>query len=208
MDDGNALDEIWAYGLRHPQHYSWDSDGRMFILDIGQDQIEEVNIGTAGGNYGWRLREGTFATAYGVTTSDRPGGVYQRGTDSRTYVYPVAQYDHDEGFAIGSGFVYRGRDIAALVGKFVFTDLVRGRLFYIDTDALTAGSPTTIYEIPVTVDGTGQSLVDAAGFTNTNSSHLPHNRRVDLRVSVDGRGEMYLLSKGDGWIRRLVELDE
>ena len=41
-------------------------DGRMYINDIGQDQVEEVNLGVAGGNYGWRIREGTFATAYGL----------------------------------------------------------------------------------------------------------------------------------------------
>ena len=53
------------------------------------------------------------------------------------------------------------------------------------------------------VDGTEESLVDLAGHTNSNTRHLPHDRRVDLRVSVDQAGEMYLLTKGDGWIRRL-----
>ena len=48
--------EIWAYGLRHAQHFSFDSAGRMFITDIGQNHIEEVNLGIAGANYGWGLR--------------------------------------------------------------------------------------------------------------------------------------------------------
>lgn len=208
VDSSTIIHELWAYGLRHPQHYSWDNDGRMFLLDIGQDQIEEVNLGQAGGNYGWRLREGTFATGHGVTTSDPLGSVYARGTDASTYVYPVAQYDHDEGFAIGSGFVYRGSNIPELVGKYVFTELVRGRLFYIDTDNLTEGEPTTIFEIELVVDGTEDSLVELAGHANNNRAHLPYNRRVDLRVSVDQTGEMYLLSKGDGWIRRLQAIDD
>lgn len=200
-----GLPEVWAYGLRHPQHFSWDrGDGRLFLLDIGQDQIEEVNIGVRGGNYGWRLREGTFATAFGVETTDRAGRVYERGTDSGSYIYPVAQYDHDEGFAIGSGHVYRGSAITALVGHFVFTDLVRGRLFYIATDSLEADNPTTIFELALTLEGEDGSLVDVAGHTNTHGGHTPHSRRVDLRVSEGNDGELYILSKGDGWVRKLV----
>ena len=105
-----ALDEIWAYGLRHPQHFSFDSTGRMFINDIGQRSIEEVNLGVAGANYGWRLREGTFATAMGVGASDKRT-VYPLPADDTGYTYPIAQYDHDEGDAIGAGFVYEGQAI-------------------------------------------------------------------------------------------------
>lgn len=203
-DGADGLPEVWAYGLRHPQHFSWDTDdGRMFILDIGQNQIEEVNIGVAGGNYGWRIREGTFATAMGIDTNDSPGGVYERETDSLNLIYPVAQYDHDEGFAIGSGHVYRGSEIPSLVGMYVFTDIVRGRLFYIDTASLEADAPTTIFELDLTVDGEAGSLADVAGHPNTSPGHAPYNQRVDLRLSADAAGELYILSKGDGWIRKL-----
>ena len=204
-DGADGLPEVWVYGLRHPQNYSWDTaDGRMFILDIGQDQVEEVNIGVAGGNYGWRLREGTFATAMGIDTDDSNGGVYERDTDSSDFIYPVAQYDHDEGFAIGSGIVYRGTNIPDLVGMFVFTDIVRGRLFYIDTASLEPDSPATIFELDLTVDGESGSLADIAGHRNTSPGHAPHTRRVDLRLSADAAGELYILSKGDGWIRKLT----
>ena len=54
VDNENFAPEIWAYGLRHPQAFSFDIDGTMYICDIGQTQIEEVNIGQAGANYGWR----------------------------------------------------------------------------------------------------------------------------------------------------------
>ena len=206
-DGAEGLPEVWAYGLRHPQHFSWDrEDGRMFILDIGQDQIEEVNLGVAGGNYGWREREGTFATVYGVSTEDRPGGVYERESDTDSFLYPVAEYDHDEGFAIGSGFVYRGSAIPELAGMFVFTELVRGRLFYIDSSNLEPGSPTTIFELNTRIDGAEASLVDVAGHRNTSAGHAPHNQRVDLRLSQDASGELYVLSKGDGWIRKLSPL--
>ena len=125
---GDTAQEAWAWGLRHPQQFSWDtSDGRMFISDIGQDQIEEINLGVAGANYGWRLREGTFATGYAVDR--RLGPVYPRpATDPKPFAYPIAQYDHDEGFAIGGGHVYRGASVPELVGKYVFTEFVRGRV--------------------------------------------------------------------------------
>jgi glucose/arabinose dehydrogenase len=192
--------EIWAYGLRHPQGFSWDTDGRMFIGDIGQNQVEEVNIGRAGGNFGWRLREGTFASGYAVGRG--PGPLYPRpATDETDFVYPVAQYDHDEGNAIGGGFVYRGQAIPELVGKYVFAEFPRGRLLSIDADAVALGQPpVTITEIRLVIDGREQDLVDVAGFPNT---YGPGNR-VDLRLGTDSAGELYLLTKGDGRVRKLV----
>ncbi len=226
-----AIPELWAFGLRHPQHFSWDTDGRMFILDIGQDQVEEVNLGSVAANYGWRQREGTFATAHGVETEDGLGGVYEVDLEAEEndFVYPVAQYDHDEGFAIGSGFVYRGESVPELVGKYVFTELVRGRVLYIETepepttdgdeesdpdetddvdDVLIPGEPTTIYELQLLFNGEEGTMSDVAGMSNTYLQHSPHLRRVDLRVSVDRHGEMYLLSKGDGWIRKIEQVPE
>ncbi len=202
VDVPGAAPEIWAYGLRHPQQFSWDRDGRMYIGDIGQDQVEEVNLGVAGGNYGWRLREGTFATAFGVD-AEQIGAVFPRpATDPRPFVYPVAQYDHDEGFAIAGGFVYRGERIAELRGKYVFSDIANGRLFAIDTDHLKPGEPSPIEEIRLLVDGREQSLAEVAGFANT--YHGPEHPRVDLRLGIDHAGELYLLTKGDGWIRKLA----
>ena len=191
--------EIWAYGLRHPQHFSWDTDGRMFIGDIGQSQIEEVNLGRPGGNYGWRLREGTFASGYALGRG--PGPVYSRPSqDEPEFVYPVAQYDHGEGNAIGGGFVYRGRAIPELQGQYVFAEFPRGRLFAFDADALDPGQPAEITEIRLVVGGAEQDLVDVAGFPNT----YGRGNRVDLRLGLDSAGELYLLTKGDGWVRKLV----
>ena len=203
----NVAPEIWAFGLRHPQQFSWDADGRMFVSDIGQDQIEEVNLGAAGANYGWRLREGTFATGRGVGRTLGP--VYPRpAEDEQPFVYPIAQYDHDDGFAIGGGFVYRGANMPGLRGKYLFTDFPRGRLFAIDADDLPVepdseaphqGAP--IEELRFAFDGIERELTAEAGFPNT---YRPGSLRVDARLSVDANGELYLLTKGDGWIRRLV----
>jgi len=198
---GNAdfAPETWAYGLRHPQAFSFDSDGTMYICDIGQTQIEEVNIGVAGANYGWRVREGTFATAFGIG-GVRPNPVYAKPDDEEEFTYPVAQFDHDEGNAISSGFVYRGSAIPELYEKFIFTDMVTGRVFYIDTDNLEPGNPATILELRVEFFGVERNVADAVGFPNTYS----RGNRAGLRLGIDSAGELYFLTKGDGKIRRMI----
>ena len=203
--EADAASEIWAYGLRHPQHFSFDSSGRMFINDIGQDQIEEVNLGRAGGNYGWRLREGTFATAsgLGISTSGIRSRVYALPSDDSGFEYPIAQYDHNEGFAISSGFVYEGQAIPALRGRYVFSELVLGRIFAMDATNPTPGTPARIEEVRITFDGQERDLADVAAYPNP---YRPGDTRgrVDLRLGIDQDGELYLLTKGDGWIRRLT----
>ena len=199
VGQAGAAPEIWAYGLRHPQQFSWDVDGRMFIGDIGQGSVEEVNLGAPGANYGWRLREGAFATSY-AAGDRRRGRVYPRpARDDRPFVYPVAQYDHDDGYAIGGGFVYRGRAIPALRGKYVFTDFPRGRVLYLDADALEPGRLAEIRELRLVVGGQELDLVEVAGFPNT---YAPGGR-VDARLGIDSAGELYLLTKSDGWVRKL-----
>jgi len=198
-----AVPEIWAYGLRHPQHFSFDKKGRMFICDIGQKEVEEVNIGIAGGNFGWRIREGTYATGYDMEGVE-VGPVYDvphKGPES--FVDPVAQYDHEEGRAIAGGFAYEGKKIRSLKGKFVFADIVRGRLFYIDAGSLKPGKPAEIKELRLVFNGKEQDLIDVAGYPNTYHSGL----RADLRMGIDEDKELYLLTKGDGWVRKLVPVE-
>jgi hypothetical protein len=87
---------IWAYGLRNPHRFTFDTGGdhKMLITDIGQSNVEEVNLGAAGANYGWDLREGTF-----VTTSVSGGQNFVDPLPANhagdVFTYPVAQYDHD-----------------------------------------------------------------------------------------------------------------
>lgn len=191
--------EIWAYGLRHPQHFSFGPDGTLYINDIGQAQIEEVNIGVAGANYGWRVREGTFSTAFGIG-GVRPNPVYPLPANDSGFTYPVAQFDHDEGNAISSGFVYQGRAIPQLQGKYLFTDMVTGRIFYIDVEGLVAGDLAEIRELRVMIGGDEVNLAEAVGFPNT----YGRGNRAGLRLGIDASGELYLLTKGDGWVRRLT----
>lgn len=86
-------------------------------------------------------------------------------------------------------------------GKYVAADIVRGRLFYFDVDDLRAGDPAELQELRVSIGGEERDLLEAVGYENTYS---PGSNRVDLRLGIDAAGELYLLTKGDGWIRKLV----
>ncbi len=130
-----GVDEIFASGFRNPFRMSFDAaDGRLIVGDVGQDNIEEVDIVTRGGNYGWRLKEGSFRfdPATGEVSLDL--------NPDPNLIDPVAEYDHDEGLSIIGGFVYRGTAIPELQGRYIFGDFGRfgespGRLF--ETDLIT-----------------------------------------------------------------------
>jgi len=128
--------EIYAYGFRNPFRFSFDSHtGDLYVADVGQNDIEEVNIVVPGGNYGWRHKEGSF---YFVFNGNQPGYVTDRVLDVPAGLLdPIAEYDHDEGISVIGGFVYRGSALPALAGRYVFGDFARtfnndARLFYLD----------------------------------------------------------------------------
>jgi glucose/arabinose dehydrogenase len=115
---GTIPDEIFAYGFRNPYRFNFDSEtGALIVGDVGQDNIEEVDIVTAGGNFGWRFKEGSFAFDFtdGSVSNDLTG--IPPGLND-----PVLEYDHDEGISVIGGFVYRGSAIPELVGNYVFGD--------------------------------------------------------------------------------------
>lgn len=190
-----SLGEVWAYGFRNPHRFSWDTGlngtANMFISDIGQASIEEINLGVAGANYGWREREGTFATDPNNqgTLNALPGNDALYG-----YSYPVAQYDHDEGNAVVGGFVYRGQAISSLQGKYIFGDLVNGRMFYTDVDEMTQGNQADVHELTLFHDGFEQTLKQI----------MNNAPRTDLRFGVDNDGEIYVIAKRTGEIFRLI----
>jgi len=186
-----ALPEIWALGLRNQQRFAWGDGGTMLIADIGEDHVEEINRGRAGANYGWPLREGRF-----VLDRNNPETLYALpGDDARHgFDYPLAQYDHDEGRAIVGGYVYRGRHAPALAGHYVFGDLMLGRLFHIPFAVLARGGPATIVELTPTRNGRPIHLLELLG-------DAP---RADLRFGRGEDGEIYVLTKYDGMIRRFA----
>jgi len=133
----DAVQEIFAYGLRNPYTYSFDSlTGDLYLGDAGQNNIEEVDLIVNGGNYGWNIKEGSF---WFDSVTDNIGSVV---TDPvrpvpPDLIDPIAEYDHDEGSVVVGGYVYRGTQIPALEGRYVFGDwgsfrAPSARLFMLD----------------------------------------------------------------------------
>ena len=186
-----GVPEIYAHGFRNPHRITWDQAGRMFATGIGQHRVEEVNLILPGQNYGWPIAEGTFQILTEVNMSE----VYPLPDAEvfQTLTCPDIQYDHDEGNAISGGFEYLGTEMTALQGKYFFGDIVRGRLFYTDLDDIVLGAQAPIYEWNISFDGNPTTLMDLCG-----------NARVDLRFGRDAEGDLYLFTKADGKIYRLV----
>lgn len=117
-----GLDEIFAYGFRNPYSFSFDrGTGELYVGDVGQNDIEEINKVQSGSNCGWRLKEGAFffdpaGIADGFVTTLPVAPLPAAILD------PFAQYDHDDGLAVVGGFVYRGGAIPALAGMYVCGD--------------------------------------------------------------------------------------
>jgi hypothetical protein len=213
--DPNTLGEIYAYGLRNAHRLSWDlDDGTMFAADVGMNQIEEINIIHEGRNYGWMAREG-----YWENGMIRPGGALSQlfalpqdvleGQTPDEFTYPVAIYDHDEGQAITAGFTYHGK-VQALQGKFIFGDLVRGRIFAADVEAMKAaddGIPATvapIEEIQLYVVRENGNRVYVAFRDLIERANGATAARADMHLSRSRDGEVLITSRQDGWIRMFV----
>jgi len=139
-------DEIFALGLRNPFRFSFDRQtGQLYVGDVGQNLLEEVDIVTAGGNYGWRVFEGTNCTNLD------PGLC-----NPANYVAPIAQYDHSGGrCSIIGGYVYRGSRLALPSGTYVFGDYCTGEIFSLEN-----GGPRLLLDTPFNISSFGE---DEAG---------------------------------------------
>lgn len=257
-----ARGEIYAYGLRNPHRLQWDPESKALIADdIGVHYWEEVDIVTKGGNYGYAEREGDeqfFVNDAGKTGSlmNPPVPFPQNDllqvtglTAPVAPIYPVAVYSHREGDSIGNGFVYRGKLMPQLRGKYIFNDMTTARIFYADFAQMLAargkrGQQAQIHELQIMYKGTGagdqptkQRMFDIVAETYAHrggmppANHvLPGNAtattrsqdpahpepkldteggaygggRADIRMALGGDGELYVLSKSDGMIRKLA----
>lgn len=198
VDDPNALEEIYAVGMRDPHRMSWDPvDGRMFLGHIGQWRVESIYEVRKGDNFGWSEREGPFRTddgeIYPLAPNDAKFG----------YTYPVAAYDHtrdpgergDAGIAVAGGHVYRGDDVPLLKGRYLFADLVRGHVYAARAGEMRQehGRLAPVEHLRVFSDG-----------QETTFSELVGDKRVDLRFGIDADGELFLLAKASGQIWRVT----
>lgn len=199
VEEADAADEIFAFGFRNPFRFSFDRmGGDLYVGDVGQGDLEEVDVVVPGGNYGWALKEGSFC--FDPNGSD-PGFAFEADPCPNVpsgveLIDPVAEYntseslENNEGRAVVGGFVYRGSEIPALVGRYVFGDYTRitetgvsndGRLFALTKKNIVRGTKTKssrIFELP-----------------------LADRERVGLAVlgfGQDASGELYLLGNETG----------
>jgi hypothetical protein len=231
-----ARPEVYASGLRNPHRLSWDEPTRtMMANDIATSHWEEVNIITKGGNYGHPLREGheELILQPNAMTGSRlnpPRPFPERDflfveglQDPVKPLYPVALYSHLDGTAIGSGYVYRGKLMPQLRGKFVFTEISASRIFYADlAEMLAAGGKhnqfAAIHEMQVLYkksadaapqklrmfDLVAESWAKKGGKSDTGAV-LPGNSNVTTRPKADPEGIPYGGGRGD--IRIAVDPD-
>ncbi len=117
--------EIFALGIRNPWRFSFDREtGMLWLADVGQHKWEEVDLVIAGGNYGWRIMEGSHC--YNPDHDCNPEGL----------IFPITEYGHEQGrCSITGGYVYRGRTMPALRGTYLFGDYCSGELFALSASA-------------------------------------------------------------------------
>lgn len=228
-----ARPEVWAYGLRNPHrlHFAIDdanpANNRLIANSIGLYTWETINIVRKGANYGYSLREGNQTLGRDNKTAELPADDRipvqigeTPGTNTVVPIYPVLQYGHvpGGGDAIGSGYLYRGKLIPALRGKYIFTDISTGRVWYADYKELLAAddgkaeTQAAKHEIKIRwKDQVYDTMFPIAEIAyherGGKAAHLPGRAlvsgdgRADAHVAVDAAGELYIFTKTDGTIR-------
>ncbi|MGE0174982.1 MAG: sorbosone dehydrogenase family protein [Oligoflexales bacterium] len=123
VNDQNARGEIFAYGFRNPWRFSFDRQtGDLWTGDVGQRGVEEIDIIKSGGNYGWRIMEGS--SCFLVMSCNTFG-----------LTYPVWEYPRTEGISVIGGYVYTGISLSQIRGQYIYGDFYSGKIW-----ALTPGS--------------------------------------------------------------------
>lgn len=181
--DTEKKKEIWAYGFRNPNRISWSASGQMYACDIGHKIAEEVNLILPGKFYGWPMREGRFA----MNPFGNHSLAYPLPENDFNITYPIFQYDHDDGTAISGGFVSSGK---AFNGHYIFGDITQGTVFIGDFEET---EKRNIQKLRVTIGNKPTAL-----------SQLANSQRVDLRFGQDCEGNIYILTKADGKIYKII----
>lgn len=134
VDVPGAAPEIWALGLRNVWRMAFDrATNKLWAGDVGQDTWEEVDILERGGNYGWNVREGFHDFANDPKPKFPPAGKVPEKIVG-TLIDPLFEYHHDIGKCVVGGYVYRGKQVPELVGKYLFADYVAGQVYALTYD--------------------------------------------------------------------------
>jgi hypothetical protein len=198
-----VLPEIFAYGVRNPQRFAWDSRNRnMFLADIGQNIVEEISPVTPGANLGWNDWEGSYRFIGRQAVS-----VEMPRSDPKV-TYPIAEWGQIDPLlqnnSAASGLVvYRGTQIPRLANLVIFTDMPSGEIFYVNADKLPAGGQDPIHRILLNSNGSAKTMLAVIQEKNKEQGKAPATRS-DLRLSLGPDNQVFLLNKGDGTIRVLT----
>jgi glucose/arabinose dehydrogenase len=172
--------EIWMTGLRNPFRSSFDrTTGNLYIGDVGQNAIEEIDLvpaGVNGLNFGWNAREGTEP--------------FTGGANSIAFTQPVAEYGHGsgafQGNSVTGGYVYRG-PVAALRGLYFFGDFVNANIWSVPVAQIVQG--TTLASTAFTAQRTAFAP-DIGAFTNISSFGVDQSNNLYI---VDYDGEIFII---------------
>ena len=180
-----GADEIYAYGLRNPFSASFDSvTGNLYIGDVGEDNVEEVNLippGESGQNFGWPFFEGTQATIFDGDVVQTPTLCGSIPCDEVIFTPPALQYFHGDGLLEGQsivgGFVYRG-PAPELEGRYVFSDFVTGNFWSVDANEFVQGQ-----------------TIDSSSFRVENDAFRPDVGQFEsiLGIGQDNNQNLYIL---------------
>lgn len=165
-------EEIYAWGLRNPWRFSFDSaTGSMWVADVGQRELEEINIVENGKNYGWNTMEGTACF-------DPSSGCDQAGLE-----LPIWEYNHDnDDQSITGGFVYHGTQLPGLTGKYIYGDFVSTRIWALEFDLTSAIDNTLLVDQAFGVSAFG---LDADGELLISGYNGTIYKLVQTSVSVE-----------------------
>ena len=196
-----ALGEIYAYGVRNPQRFSWDSkNGQMYVADIGQNVVEEISPVTIGANLGWNKFEGSFAYVNRQVDTSNP-------RSDKSMTWPIAEFDHTDPLftraAVTGVFAIRESGVKQLQNLLLFGDNPSGEIFYVSADKLPAGGQEPIRRVMFDDKGTNKTLLQLIREKNEAQGKKPA-ARADLRMGRGPRGQIFILNKRDGVIRLLV----
>lgn len=138
-------EEIFAYGLRNPWRFSFDAEnGDLWTGDVGQNRLEKINIIENGGNYGWRIMEGT--QCFNPANDCEKSGL----------ILPVFEYGRSAGdVSITGGYIYRGENIPQLQGRYIYGDFASGRIWSLDVTDMDNPVNTELIQAPIGLSSFG-----------------------------------------------------
>lgn len=148
VDTAGAQKEIWAFGLRNPWRFSFDSEtGLLWAGDVGQGTWEEIDIIAKGGNYGWNTMEGLHCFSP-ATDCDQSG-----------LTLPIFEYDHSQGrCSVTGGYVYRGDEIPSLQGYYIYGDFCTGSIWALTYDGGVVTDNMLLTESGLAITSFGEDL--------------------------------------------------